>query len=99
MAKTVTVSNVGPGNNKTFTMSIKDFNDSAMSEELINNMPKEDEPYVPSEEELGHLTESMAVTDGQLSDFEQLAKWEDEASADTISLDDLKNDFFNNFKC
>ncbi|MCX6195526.1 MAG: hypothetical protein NTY55_02585 [Flavobacteriia bacterium] len=99
MAETVTVSNVGPGNNKTFTMSIKDFNDSAMSEELINNMPKEDEPYVPSEEELGHLTESMAVTDGQLSDFEQLTKWEDEASADTISLDDLKNDFFNNFKC
>ena len=99
MTETVTVSNVGPGNNKTFTMSIKDFNDSAMSEELINNMPKEDEPYVPSEEELGHLTESMAVTDGQLSDFEQLTKWEDEASADTISLDDLKNDFFNNFKC
>ena len=99
MAKTVTVSNVGPGNNKTFTMSIKDFNDSAMSEELINNIPKEDEPYVPSEEELDHLTESMVVTDGQLSDFEQLAKWEDEASADTISLDDLKNDFFNNFKC
>ena len=80
-------------------MNIQDFNESAMSEESINNMPKEDEPYVPSEEELNHLSESMIITDGELSDFEQLAKWEDEASADTISLDDLKNDFFNNFKC
>jgi hypothetical protein len=98
-AETVTLSRVGPGRKKTFTMSIQDFNAYAMSEELINNMPKEEEPYVPSEEEVGHLTESMAVTDEQLSDFEQLAKWEDEASADTTSLDDLKNDFFNNFKC
>ena len=98
-AETVTLSRVGPGRKKTFTMSIQDFNAYAMSEELINNMPKEEEPYVPSEEEVGHLTESMAVTDEQLSDFDQLAKWEDEASADTTSLDQLKNDFFNNFKC
>jgi len=98
-AETVTISRIGSGRKKTFTMSIQDFNAYAMSEELINNMPKEEEPYIPSEEEVGHLTESMAVTDEQLSDFEQLAKWEDEASADTTSLDDLENDFFNNFKC
>ena len=98
-AETVTLSRVGPGRKKTFTMSIQDFNAYAMSEELINNMPKEEEPYIPSEEEVGHLTESMTITDEQLSDFTQLAKWEDEASADTTSLDDLKNNFFTNFKC
>jgi hypothetical protein len=98
--QTVTVSRVGPGRkSKPITMSIKDFNAYAMSEELINDMPKEEEPYIPSEEEVEHLTKSMNVTDEQLSDFVQLAQWEAEASADTTSLDELKNDFFNNFKC
>ena len=98
--ETVTVSRVGPGRkSKPITMSIKDFNAYAMSEELINDMPKEEEPYIPSEEEVQHLTESINVTNEELSDFEQLAKWEDEASADNVDLDTLKNDFFNNFKC
>jgi hypothetical protein len=96
---TVTVSRVGPGRTKSFTMDINDFNKVAMSEEDINNLPKEAEIYNPTQEEIELLTQSMTNTNDELSDFEQLAKWEDEASDDTISLNDLKNDFFNNIKC
>lgn len=96
---TVTVSRVGPGRTKSFTMDINDFNKVAMSEEDINNLPKEAEIYNPTQEEIELLTQSMTNTNDQLSDYEQLAKWEDEASDDTISLDDLKNNFFDNIKC
>ena len=98
--QTVTISRVGPGRkSQPIEISIKDFNAYAMSEKLINEMPKEEEPYNPTAEEIEHITKSMTVTDEQLSDFAQLAKWEEEASSDDISLDQLKNDFFNNFKC
>jgi hypothetical protein len=41
----------------------------------------------------------MINTGEELSDFVQLAKWEEEASADNVDLDTLKNNFFESFKC
>jgi hypothetical protein len=95
----VTLSKVGRGRKKTFDMTINDFNSVAMSEEQFNNLPKEEETYTPSQEELDHLSESMINTGEELSDFVQLAKWEEEASADNVDLDTLKNNFFESFKC
>jgi Holliday junction resolvase-like predicted endonuclease len=95
----VEISRVGPGRKKSFTMDVKEFTSIAMSEEMINQGLKADEQYEPSDEEVQHIADSITVTGDELSDFAQLAKWNDEASADDITPDQLKNDFFKNFKC
>ena len=95
----VEISRVGPGRKKSFTMDVKEFTSIAMSEEMINQGLKADEQYEPSDEEVQHIADSITVTGDELSDFAQLAKWNDEASADDITSDELKNDFFKNFKC
>jgi hypothetical protein len=95
-AETVTVSRVGPGRKKTFTMNIQDFNESAMSEESINNMPKENEPYVPSEEELGHLTEGLDVVSDLLTDLDLQKSWLEESKNEDYSS--VSDDFLNNLE-
>lgn len=95
----VELNKVGPGKKKSFTMDIKEFTNTAMSEEMINQGPSTDDQYEPNAEEVQHITDSIAVTSDELSDFVQLAKWNTEASADDITPDQLKNDFFKNFKC
>ena len=95
----VEISRVGPGRKKSFTMDVKEFTSIAMSEEMINQGPTADEQYEPNEEEVQHIADSIAVTSDELSDFTQLTKWNDEASANDITSDQLKNDFFKNFKC
>ena len=66
---------------------------------MVNKGPKAQEQYEPTDTELEHIGDSLSVTGDELSDFEQLAKWNEEASSDDISPDQLKNDFFTNFKC
>jgi hypothetical protein len=95
----VEVSRVGPGRKKSFEMDIKEFSNMTLSEEMVNQEPKSQEQYEPTDTELEHIGDSLSVTGSELSDFEQLAKWNEEASSDDISPDQLKNDFFTNFKC
>ena len=96
---TVEIARTGPGRPKTVTMNISDFVSKTISEDMLNNIPKEEEPYIPSPDEIKHIMNSMVVTDEQLGDFEQLMKWENEASSADVSLDELKNNFFDNIKC
>ena len=96
---TVELERVGPGRKKPITMSAADFNDVTMNEESLNNVPQAQEQYEPTQDELANISESMSVISDELSDFEQVAKWNEEASADNVSLDQLKNNFFDNFKC
>ena len=95
----VELSRVGPGRKKSFEMDIKEFSNMTLSEEMVNQEPKSQEQYEPTDTELEHIGDSLSVTGDELSDFEQLAKWNAEASSDDISPDQLKNDFFTNFKC
>jgi hypothetical protein len=95
----VELSRVGPGRKKSFEMDIKEFSNITLSEEMVNQEPKSQEQYEPTDTELEHIGDSLSVTGSELSDFEQLAKWNEEASSDDISPDQLKNDFFTNFKC
>jgi hypothetical protein len=95
----VELSRVGPGRKKSFEMDIKEFSNMTLSEEMVNQEPKSQEQYEPTDTELEHIGDSLSVTGSELSDFEQLAKWNEEASSDDISPDQLKNDFFTNFKC
>ena len=95
----VELSRVGPGRKKSFEMDIKEFSNMTLSEEMVNKEPKSQEQYEPTDTELEHIGDSLSVTGDELSDFVQLAKWNDEASSDDISPDQLKNDFFTNFKC
>jgi hypothetical protein len=97
--ETVTFKRVGPGRSKTITMKVSDFTANAMSEEQINNMPKGEEVYTPTEEEVQHINDSIVNTNDELSDYEQLAQWEAAALADDVTLDDLENNFLNNIKC
>jgi hypothetical protein len=96
---TVELERVGPGRKKPITMNAADFNDVTMNEESLNNVPQAQEQYEPTQDELANISESMSVISDELSDFEQVAKWNEEASADNVSLDQLKNNFFDNFKC
>ena len=98
-AGTVDLDKVGPGKKNNFTMSIEDFNKVTMTEEALNNVPNAPEQYEPTQAEVDNITASMSVISDELSDFEQLAQWNDEAIADNITPDDLKDDFFTNFKC
>jgi uncharacterized protein YjdB len=96
---TVEMVKEGPGAKEPIVMNINDFNKAAMTEDTLNNLPDDLGTYQPNAEELDHITESMSFTSDELSDLAQLAKWNEEASAENISLDNLKDDFFTNFKC
>jgi hypothetical protein len=80
-------------------MSIKDFTENTMTEEQLNNLPKEEPTYQPSQEEIDMLNESLENTNVGLSEFEQLAKLEADAYAEGVTLDSLENNFLNNIKC
>ena len=41
----------------------------------------------------------MNNTNIELSEATQIMKWKEAAEADNTTLDDLEDDFFNNFKC
>lgn len=97
--QTVVISRVGPGRTRSIEMSIKDFTENTMTEEQINNLPKEEPTYEPSQEEIDLLNESVNNLNEGLSEFEQLTEWEDAALADDVSLDELENSFLNNIKC
>lgn len=93
------ISRVGPGRTRSIEMSIKDFTENTMTEEQINNLPKEEPTYEPSQEEIDLLNESVNNLNEGLSEFEQLTEWENAALADDVSLDELENSFLNNIKC
>jgi len=95
----VIISRVGPGRTRSIEMSIKDFTENTMTEEQLNNLPKEEPTYQPSQEEIDMLNESLENTNEGLSEFEQLAKLEADAYAEGVTLDSLENNFLNNIKC
>jgi hypothetical protein len=96
---TVTLYRNGKGSQETVTMNINDFIESAMSMQDIDNYAPEDNTYNPTPEEVEHITESMDNLNDDLSDYTQRIKWNTEASDPNISTDQLKDDFFTNFKC
>jgi hypothetical protein len=95
----VIISRVGPGRTRSIEMSIKDFTENTMTEEQLNNLPKEEPTYQPSQEEIDMLNESLENTNEGLSEFEQLAQLEADAYADGVTLDSLENNFLNQIKC
>lgn len=97
--QTVVISRVGPGRTRSIEMSIKDFTENTMTEEQLNNLPKEEPTYEPSQEEIDMLNESLDATNEGLSEFEKLAQLEADAYAEGVTLDSLENNFLNNIKC
>ena len=93
------ISRVGPGRTKSIEMSIKDFTENTMTEEQLDNLPKEEPTYEPSQEEIDLLNESLNNTNEGLSEFEKLAQLEADAYAEGVTLDSLENNFLNQIKC
>ena len=93
---TVELLRVGPGRKKPITMNIADFDKVASTEEDLKNQPEE-EDYNPTDEEEDNINEGMNNTNIELSEATQIMNWK--AGADNTTLDDLEDDFFNNFKC
>jgi hypothetical protein len=70
-----------------------------MTEEQLDNLPKEEPTYEPSQEEIDLLNESLDNTNEGLSEFEKLAQLEADAYAEGVTLDSLENNFLNQIKC
>lgn len=94
---TVNVSKVGPGRKKSFDISISDFNNVTMSKEDVNNKSQEAVTYTPTQEEIENIEESQATVDDVLTEPAVREQWKKEI--ENSSLEDLKKDFFNNYKC
>ena len=93
------ISRVGPGRSKSIEMSIKDFTENTMTEEQLDNLPKEEPTYEPSQEEIDLLNESLDNTNEGLSEFEKLSQLEADAYAEGVTLNSLENNFLNQIKC